>query len=386
MVRISIVLRTMLLVALALAVAACGPSVSGSGGGTEDYPSEDIRLIVQAEAGGTSDLTARTAAGIAEKKLGTNIVVENRPGAAGSIAMKQVASAQPDGYTLGYLPVEVSMLQYLGYDVKPSDYAMIAQGVQVPATLTVRADSPYETMEDFVRAAKEQPNQMSVGNSGPGSIWHAATGAVEQEAGVELDERGFVKTDDYLRTTAPNIWSVGDVAGKLQFTHAADEMGRIAVGNAFGSFRQRRFRSERTPWVTFTSPEVGRVGLSEEEAAERFDGAAQVAFLPMTEVDRAVAADETDGFLKVVTGPRWPVGGLAGGRIVGATVMCSTGGELIHEFALAIRSGMFPARMALTTHAYPTWSMGVQKVIGQFFLDIEGRKAEPARAGGSLRS
>lgn len=191
MVRISIVLRTMLLVALALAVAACGPSVGGSGGETEDYPSEDIRLIVQAEAGGTSDLTARTAAGIAEKKLGTNIVVENRPGAAGSIAMKQVASAQPDGYTLGYLPVEVSMLQYLGYDVKPSDYAMIAQGVQVPATLTVRADSPYETMEDFVRAAKEQPNQMSVGNSGPGSIWHAATGAVEQEAGVELEPVPF---------------------------------------------------------------------------------------------------------------------------------------------------------------------------------------------------
>ncbi len=205
-------------------------------------------------------------------------------------------------------------------------------------------------------------------------------------AGVELDDRGFVKTDDFLKTTAANIWSVGDVAGKLQFTHAADEMGRIAVGNAFGSFRQRRFRGERTPWVTFTSPEVGRVGLSEEEAAERFPGGAQVAFLPMTEVDRAVAADETDGFLKVITGPRWPAGHLAGGRIIGATVMCSTGGELIHEFALAIRSGMFPARMALTTHAYPTWSMGVQKVVGQFFLDIEGRKAEPARTGGSLRS
>lgn len=205
-------------------------------------------------------------------------------------------------------------------------------------------------------------------------------------AGVELDERGFIKTDDFLRTTAANIWSVGDVAGKLQFTHAADEMGRIAVGNAFGGFRQRRFRSERVPWVTFTSPEVGRVGLSEDEAAERFPGAAQMAFLPMTEVDRAVAADETDGFLKVITGPRWPTGGVAGGRIVGATVMGSTGGELIHEFALAIRSGMFPARMALTTHAYPTWSMGVQKVVGQFFLDIEGRKAEPARAGGPLRS
>lgn len=197
-------------------------------------------------------------------------------------------------------------------------------------------------------------------------------------AGIELDERGFVKTDDYLRTTAGNIWAVGDVAGKLQFTHAADEMGRIAVGNAFGSFRRRRFRPERTPWVTFTSPEVARVGLSEEEAAAL---GGRVAFLPLTEVDRAVAEGCTDGFLKVVVGPRWPTGDLAGGRVLGATVVAPRAGELIHEFALAIRTGIFPAHLALTVHAYPTWSSAVQKVMGQFFLEVEGRRARPAEAG-----
>lgn len=218
-------------------------------------------------------------------------------------------------------------------------------------------------------------------------------GLEPEAAGVDLDDRGFVRTDDYMRTTAANIWSVGDVAGKLQFTHAADEMARIAVGNAFSRFRQRRFHSERTPWVTFTSPEIGRVGLSEEEAFASVGGEgakggepAKILFLPMTEVDRAVAADETDGFVKIVVGPRWLAGNLAGGRILGATVMCSAGGELIHEFALAIRSGMFPARIALTTHAYPTWSMAVQKTIGQLFYEIEGRQAEPARSGGPLRS
>jgi hypothetical protein len=66
--------------------------------------------------------------------------------------------------------------------------------------------------------------------------------------------------------------------------------------------------------------------------------------------------------------------------------MCSRGGELVHELALAVRTGMFPARLALTTHAYPTWSMAVQKAVGQFFLEVEGRAAEPARAGGALRS
>lgn len=226
-------------------------------------------------------------------------------------------------------------------------------------------------------------------------------GLEPEAAGVDLDGRGFIRTDDYLRTTAANIWSVGDVAGKLQFTHAADEMARIAVGNAFNRFRQRRFRSERMPWVTFTSPEVGRVGLTEAEAFESVGGAgakrvtsvggagakgARILFLPMTEVDRAVAADETDGFVKIVVGPRWVAGNLAGGRVLGATVVCSTGGELIHELALAIRSGMFPARIALTTHAYPTWSMAVQKAMGQLFYEIEGRRAEPARRGGPLRS
>ncbi len=198
-------------------------------------------------------------------------------------------------------------------------------------------------------------------------------------AGIELDERGFVRTDEYLQTSAGNTWAVGDVAGKLQFTHAADEMGRIAVGNAFGSFRKRRFHPERTPWVTFMSPEVARVGMSEEEAAGR---GGRVAYLPLGEVDRAVAEGCTDGFLKVIVGPRWPTGNLAGGRVLGATVVAPRAGELIHEFALAIRTGMFPAQLALTVHAYPTWSMAVQKVMGQFFLEVEGRQAKPARGPG----
>lgn len=202
-------------------------------------------------------------------------------------------------------------------------------------------------------------------------------------AGVALDDQGFVRTDDFLRTSAANVWAVGDVAGKLQFTHAADEMGRIAVGNAFGRFRQRRFRGERVPWVTFTSPEVGRVGMTEAQAAEH---GGRVAYLPLTEIDRAIAEDERDGFLKVIAGPRFGVGNVAGGRILGATAMCSRGGELVHEFALAIRTGMFPARMALTTHAYPTWSMAVQKAVGQFFFEIDGREAEPARVDGGSRA
>jgi pyruvate/2-oxoglutarate dehydrogenase complex dihydrolipoamide dehydrogenase (E3) component len=196
-----------------------------------------------------------------------------------------------------------------------------------------------------------------------------------EAAGIELDERGHVRTDDFLKTTAGNVWAVGDVTGRLQLTHAADEMGRIAVGNAFGSFRQRRFRAERVPRVTFTSPEVATVGMGEDEAAAH---GGRVAYLPLSEVDRAVAEGLEDGFLKVIAGPRFLGGNLAGGRILGATIVCPRAGELIAELALALRTGMFPARLALTTHAYPTWSMAVQKVVGQLFLEIEGRTARPA--------
>ncbi|MGH9064879.1 MAG: dihydrolipoyl dehydrogenase family protein [Acidimicrobiales bacterium] len=197
-----------------------------------------------------------------------------------------------------------------------------------------------------------------------------------EEAGVELDQRGFIVTDDHMATTARGIWAVGDVAGRLQLTHAADEMGRVAVANAFAPLPYRRFRADRVPWVTFTSPEVARVGLTEAEAAGL---GARVAEVPMAEVDRAVAAGDTRGFCKLVVGPRKLLGNLAGGRVLGATVVAARGGEVVHEAALAMRAHLFPAQLALTTHAYPTWSMAIQQAASQCFIGVGGRRARPAR-------
>lgn len=93
-------------------------------------------------------------------------------------------------------------------------------------------------------------------------------------AGLDLDavgvatDRGFVRVDDRLATTAAGIWAVGDVTGMLQFTHAADEMGRVAVANALSRAGRRRVDPSAIPWVTFTAPEVGRVGMTEAEAAD----------------------------------------------------------------------------------------------------------------------
>lgn len=192
-----------------------------------------------------------------------------------------------------------------------------------------------------------------------------------EEAGVET-ERGFVVTDDTLATTAKGIWAVGDVAGKLQLTHAADEMGRIAVGNALSRLPSRRFRPEWIPWVTFTEPEVARIGLTESEAAE---SGGRVAYLPMVELDRAIAAGATDGFVKLIAQPRRVTGYAGGGRLVGATIVAGRGGEMIAEAALAVRTGMFVGRLAQTVHAYPTWSMAVRQAAAQYFMEAGGRRA-----------
>lgn len=206
------------------------------------------------------------------------------------------------------------------------------------------------------------------------------TGAIEglglDAAGVATD-RGFIVTSDTLATSADGIWAVGDVAGKLQFTHAADEMGRIAAANALSRLPDRKFRPEWVPWVTFTGPEVARVGVTEAEAAAR---GARVAYVPMSEVDRAITAGATDGFVKLVAGPRTVLRNAGGGRLLGATVVAARGGELIGEAALALRTGMFVGRLAQTIHPYPTWSTALRQAAAQFFMDVGGRRARPAQS------
>ena len=195
-------------------------------------------------------------------------------------------------------------------------------------------------------------------------------------AGVDADADGFIKVNDRLSTSARGVYAVGDVTGRLQFTHAADEMGRTAALNALRRPLRLRFCTDTVPWVTFTNPEVARVGMTESEAASR---GGRIAYLPMTEVDRAIAAGRTDGFIKLVAGPRPVTGNVAGGKVLGATIVAERAGEMIHEVALAMRTRAFTGRLAQTVHAYPTWSTGIRSAAAQFFLEIDGRKARPAQ-------
>ncbi len=199
-----------------------------------------------------------------------------------------------------------------------------------------------------------------------------------EAAGVGLDERGYIRTDRHLATTARGVYAAGDVTGRMPFTHAAFAMGRIAARNALRRRAARaRFDPVPIPWVVFTDPEVAQVGLTEGQAARAHRGA-RVAFLPIGEVDRAVTAGRAEGFVKIVAGRRPVLGTAGGGKVLGATIVAARAGEMIHEPALAIRAGLFTGRLAQVVHAYPTWSLAIQQAAAQFFGEFGGHTAGPA--------
>jgi pyruvate/2-oxoglutarate dehydrogenase complex dihydrolipoamide dehydrogenase (E3) component len=197
-------------------------------------------------------------------------------------------------------------------------------------------------------------------------------------AGIERTESGHVATDDKLATSAKGVYAVGDVVGGLAFTHVGYDMGVLAAGNALGRFTQS-WSNDAVPWATFTDPEVGRVGLTEADAHREHGSAAQVASMPLAETDRAKTAGRTAGLVKLVAGPHPVTRGLAGGRLLGATVVAPGGGDTIHEAALAMRSGLYTGRLAQTVHAYPAWAMALRETAAQFFFTHNNRRARPAR-------
>ena len=198
-----------------------------------------------------------------------------------------------------------------------------------------------------------------------------------ETAGVRLDQ-GRVVTDEHLQA-ADTVWAAGDCTSRLQFTHVGDEQGRLAAGNAFargGPGGRGTWDDSSIPWVTFTEPEIGHVGLTEAQAVARHGDRVRVSISDNSRSDRARTAGETDGLVKLVAVPG-RVGGMALGKLVGMTAVGPMAGELIVEGALSMRAGTVVGRLAQTVHAYPTWSLSTRLAAAQFF----DRGPEPDRAG-----
>jgi len=171
------------------------------------------------------------------------------------------------------------------------------------------------------------------------------TGYGLEELGIDTEKT--VITDDYLATLYPNIYAAGDVAGPYQFTHTAAHQAWFASVNAlFGQFWRFTADYRVIPWTTFLDPEVARVGLNEQEAAEQ-GVAHEVTVYPLHELDRAITESETSGFVKVITPP-------GKDRVLGVTIVGAHAGELLVEYVLAMKHGLGLNKILGTIHTYPT--------------------------------
>ena len=156
------------------------------------YPNRPIDLIVPAGAGGGTDVLARAFAEAAKKHLSQPITVNNRPGASGMIGHGEMINARPDGYKLAVVFAEIVIVPHLGLTkLSYEDFVPIAQLNADPAAITVKADAPWKSIEEFLAASRAKPGDVKMGNSGNGSIWHLAHAALEDKVGVKYNPIPF---------------------------------------------------------------------------------------------------------------------------------------------------------------------------------------------------
>jgi tripartite-type tricarboxylate transporter receptor subunit TctC len=157
-----------------------------------DFPSRPIELVVPFQPGGGTDALARSFADASRKHMPQSMIIVNKPGASGSIGWQDVAAAKPDGYRLAVITVELATLPHMGIGkISYEDLQPIAQLNADPAAITVRADAPWNTIEEFLAAAKKEPGKIGVANAGNGSIWHLAAAALEEKTGVKFNHVPF---------------------------------------------------------------------------------------------------------------------------------------------------------------------------------------------------
>lgn len=181
-----------------------------------------------------------------------------------------------------------------------------------------------------------------------------------EQVGVKV-ERSYVTVDKFLQTSVPRIWACGDVHGGLQFTHvAAYEAVKLVRNLLFPG--KSAVDTTNIPWALYTDPEVGHIGLTEEEARKSHGDAVRIYVTQMHDVDRAVVDRASSGLIKLVCDPK--------GRILGAHVLCANASTVIEEIVLARRKGMKITDLAQRISSYPSLADGVQKTASLYYQDV----------------
>ena len=150
------------------------------------YPQRPVQLIVPWGAGGGTDATARIIAALLEKELKQPFNVVNRTGGSGVVGHDAIAKAPADGYTIGLITVEITMMHHVGLTaLKHTDYTPIGLVNADPAGIHVRTDSPYKSVKELLAAVKANPGKLKASGTGQGGIWHLAIAGLLKEQGID---------------------------------------------------------------------------------------------------------------------------------------------------------------------------------------------------------
>jgi pyruvate/2-oxoglutarate dehydrogenase complex dihydrolipoamide dehydrogenase (E3) component len=214
-------------------------------------------------------------------------------------------------------------------------------GEKVSLTLRVGSNEKKIEGSDIFVGAGRIPNTAGIGL---------------EKAGVELDARGYIRVNDRLETTAPDVWAVGECAGSPQFTHVSEDDFRIIKDNLAG--QNRSTRNRLIPSCLFTDPPLARIGLSESEARQQ-GIAVRVAKLPTSSVLRTATNDQKQGFLKVLVGAN-------DDRILGFTMIGDEAGEIMASVQMAMLGDLPYPRLRDAILAHPTMAEG----LGPLFSNV----------------
>jgi pyruvate/2-oxoglutarate dehydrogenase complex dihydrolipoamide dehydrogenase (E3) component len=255
------------------------------------------------------------------------------------------------------------ILQSEGITIITGTSLMEAERVGEKKIVTVKRGEQISryTTDELLLAAGREPN-----------VEHLDLAA----AGIRYNKQG-IQVDDYLRTSTPNIFAIGDVIGGYLFTHVATYQAAKAVRNALFPIGKRKVDYQVVPWCTFCDPEVAHIGLTPAEAAQH-GKVVRIVKLPFRAIDRAQTEDETAGFIKLV---------LSGKKdtIIGAHIIGMGAGELLGELALAMRKKLTINDIYNTIHPYPTINTGIQQAAFAAYLSSRAA-ATNRRVVSTLRS
>lgn len=218
-----------LIIAAGLAAAALAPGLASA----QDYPSRPVEFIVPWSPGGGSDALMRIIANLGEKYLGQPMPVINMPGVGGTVGLMEAAKRAPDGYTISQIHEGLPVANKTGLtDINWDSFDPIALVTSSPQYLVVRADSPWQTFEEFAAYAKENPGKIRMGVT-LGGVPHLHAAMIEEATGGEFSYVGYEGTGERIRALVGGNLdaAIGDVSSSQQFVENGD-LRFLALGGA----------------------------------------------------------------------------------------------------------------------------------------------------------